>query len=221
MWFRLRAVLRRVLDGGARDQELSEELRAFVEHDAESKIRSGMTPEDARRAALIELGGAEQVKEHVREVAAGARWEGIFRDIRYAMRSLGQSPGFSCSVIGNLSLGLAATIVAFAFINGALLRPFPGVRDQDRLVTLGILEKTPFGSSAALTAMADYPDVFRVLRRGDDQSRRSGQLHRIRRGGDPASAAFPPGRLRLAELLRRARRPAGDRTDLRARGRPG
>ena len=166
MWCRLRAMLRRVLDGGARDAELSEELRAFVEHDAESKIRSGMTPEDARRAALIELGGAEQVKEHVREARAGARWESIFRDIRYAMRSLGQARGFSCSVIGNLSLGLAATIVAFAFINGALLRPFPGVRDQDRLVTLGILERTPFGSTLPLTAMADYPDVFRALREG-------------------------------------------------------
>ena len=166
MWCRLRAMLRRVLDGGARDEELSEELRAFVEHDAESKIRSGMTPEDARRAALIELGGAEQVKERVREAAAGARWESIFRDIRYAMRSLGQARGFSFSVIGSLSLGLAATIVAFAFINGALLRPFPGVRDQDRLVTLGILENTPFGSRLPLTAMADYPDVFRALREG-------------------------------------------------------
>jgi hypothetical protein len=130
-------MLRRLLDGGAGDAELNEELRAFVEHDADSKIQSGMTPEDARRAALIELGGAEQVKEHVREARAGARWEGIFRDFRYAMRSLGRAPGFSSSVIGSLSLGLAATTVAFAFINGALLRPFPGVRDQDRLVTLG------------------------------------------------------------------------------------
>ena len=119
-WSRLRAMLRRVLDGGASDGELSEELRAFVEQDAESKIRSGMTPEEARRAALIELGGAEQVKEHVREARAGARWEGVFRDLRYAMRSLGRAPGFSFSVIGNLSLGLAAMIVAFAFINGAL-----------------------------------------------------------------------------------------------------
>jgi hypothetical protein len=159
-------MLRQVLDGGARDEELSEELRAFVEHDAESKIRSGMTPEDARRTALIELGGAEQVKEHVREARAGARWESIFRDIRYAVRSLGRARGFSCSVIGNLSLGLAATIAAFAFLNGALLRPFPGVRDQDRLVTLGILERTPFGSTLPLTAMADYPGAFRALREG-------------------------------------------------------
>ena len=122
LWCRLRAVLRRVVNAGAKDAELNEELRAFVEHDAESKIRSGMTPEDARRSALIELGGAEQVKERVREARVGARWEGVFRDIRYAMRSLGRSPGFSSSVIGNLSLGLAAMIVAYAFINGVLGR---------------------------------------------------------------------------------------------------
>ena len=166
MWCRLQAMLRRVVDGGARDAELSEELRAFIEHDTESKIGSGLSPEDARRGALIELGGVEQVKERVREGRAGARWESVVRDIRYAMRSLAQARGFSCSVIGNLSLGLAATIVAFAFINGALLRPFPGVRDQDRLVTLGIVERTPFGSTLPLTAMADYPDVFRALREG-------------------------------------------------------
>ena len=166
MWFRLRAALRRVRQGDARDDELGEELRAFVEHDAESKIRSGMTVEEARRAALIELGGAEQVKERMRDARAGARWEGTFRDLRYAMRSLGRAPGFSSSVIGNLSLGLAATVVAFAFINGALLRPFPGVRDQDRLVTLGILEGTPLGPRVRTTALADYPDVFRTLGEG-------------------------------------------------------
>src|SRR5687768_10278598 len=99
-WSRLRAMLRRLVDGGAGDAELSEELRAFVEHDVELKIRSGMTPQQARRAALIELGGAEQVKEHVRDARAGARLEGIFRDVRYAMRSLGRSRGFSLSVIG-------------------------------------------------------------------------------------------------------------------------
>jgi predicted permease len=166
LWFRLRAMLRRVLDRGARDEELGEEIRTFVEHDTESKIRSGMTPEDARRAALIELGGAEQVKERVREDRAGARWESIFRDIRYAMRSLGQARGFSFSVIGSLSLGLAATIVAFAFINGALLRPFPGVRDQYRLVTLGILENSRLGPIPLRTALADYPAIFRALGEG-------------------------------------------------------
>ena len=166
-WSRLWAMLRRVVGRGAGDEELSEELRAFVEHDADAKIRSGMTPEDARRAALIELGGAEQVKEHVRDASAGARWEGIFRDIRYAMRSLGRAPGFSFSVIGNLSLGLAAMIVAFALVSGgSLRRPSPSIQDPDRLVEIGILETNPRGMSPAPTAMADYPNVARVLDEG-------------------------------------------------------
>src|SRR5688572_16741592 len=134
LWFRLWSMLRRLSGGGVRDEELSEEIRAYVELDTESKIRSGMTPEDARRAALIELGGAEQVKERVRENRAGAWFESIFRDIRYAMRSLRLARGFSFSVIASLSLGLAAAILALALINGLMLRPLPGVPDQDRLV---------------------------------------------------------------------------------------
>jgi len=164
-WFRLRAMLRRMLDGGASHEELSEEIRAFVEHDIESKIQAGMTPEDARRAALIELGRADQIKERVWENAAGARWESVFRDIRYAMRSLGQARAFSASVIGSLSLGLAATVMAFALIKGAVLpRPLPAVQDQDRLVTLGILDSfAPGRLSLRRTAWTDYPDVVRAL----------------------------------------------------------
>jgi putative ABC transport system permease protein len=160
-------MLRRLLDGGARDEELSEEIRAFVEHDAESKTRSGMSSEDARRAALIELGGAEQVKEHVREAAAGVRSELFLRDIRYAMRALVRAPGFSLSVIGNLSLGLAAMIVAFALINGSLHRPPPSIPNPDRLVQIGIRETARLPVEVeARTALADHPDVVRTLREG-------------------------------------------------------
>ena len=136
LWFRLRATLRRVLDGGAKDAELSEEIRAYVELDTESKIRSGMTPEDARRAAFIELGGAEQVKERVRENRAGAWFESILWDIRYALRSLGQAWGFSSSVIVSLSLGLAATILALAMINGQML-PLPNSSIRAAPIWLG------------------------------------------------------------------------------------
>ena len=156
-WSRLRAVWRRLLNRHDRDVELDEELRAFVELDAASNIRSGMTPDEARRAALVEIGGLEQVKEHVRDAQAGARLEGVVRDIRYALRSLRRSPAFSSSVIGNLSLGLAATVVAFAFINGTLLRRFPGVRDQGRLVMLDILDTTPIGSRLHPVAMNRLP----------------------------------------------------------------
>jgi len=163
LWIRLSAILRRLWDGSAKDEELSEEIRAYVEHDTESKIRSGMTQEDARREALIELGGAEQVKERVREERVGAHWESIFRDIRYAIRSLGQARGFSFSVIASLSLGLAAAILALALINGQMLRPLPGVRDQDRLVEVGILNLSGFGWGLRRTVRTDYPDVVRAL----------------------------------------------------------
>jgi predicted permease len=163
LWFRLWAMLRRLSGGSARDRELHDEIRAYVEHDTESKIRSGMTPEDARREALIELGGAEQVKELVREDRAGAQLESIFRDIRYALRSLGQARAFSSTVIGSLSLGLAAMILAFAMINGLMHRPLPGVQDQDRLVEVGILNLSGFGRGLRRTVWTDYPDVVRAL----------------------------------------------------------
>jgi predicted permease len=157
----LRALLRRTIDGDTPRDELDDEIRSFLEHDIDSKIQSGMTPAEALRAARLELGGSDQVKERVWESAAGARVEGVFRDIRYALRNLAQARGFAASVIGSLSLGLAATIIAFALINGALTpQRFPGVEDQDRLVTLGILQNV-FGRFAFRpTAWTDYPDII-------------------------------------------------------------
>jgi predicted permease len=156
-------MLRRLFDGGARDEELSEEIRAYVEHDTESKMRSGMTQEDARREALIELGGADQVQERVRENQAGAWIESIVRDIRYALRSLVQAWGFSSSVIASLSLGLAAMIVAFGLIHDMMSRPLPGVQDQDRLVEVGIQNRSVFGWGLRRTVWTDYADVVRAL----------------------------------------------------------
>jgi hypothetical protein len=149
-------MLRRVLDGGARDAELNEEIRAFVEHDTESKIRSGMTPEDARRAALIELGGAEQVKERVREVGAGARWEGLFRG--HPLRHPQSRSDTRVLVLGDRESqpGPGATIVAFAAHQRRVASSVSRCPDQDRLVTLGILESTPFGRPRLPpTALAD------------------------------------------------------------------
>jgi predicted permease len=165
---RLRALLRRLVDQDSPRDELDEELRSFLEHDIESRIRSGMSPDEARRAALAELGGADRVKERVWENAAGARWESAWRDLRYALRSLGQARAFSASVIGSLSLGLAATIMAFAMINGTLLpRPLPGVQYPERVVTLGILQEV-LGIDGRLfrlrrTTWSDYPDVVGSL----------------------------------------------------------
>jgi predicted permease len=164
--YRLRALARRLFRRDGIEQAIDRDLADYVERASAEKMRDGMSDSEARRAALIELGGAEQVKERVREGRAGAALESLARDIRYAMRSLGQARGFSLSVIASLALGLAATIVAFALINGALLRPFPGVQDQDRLVEIGIQIRSPFGWGLRRTVTTDYPEIVRALEEG-------------------------------------------------------
>jgi hypothetical protein len=164
--YRLRALARRLFRRDGIEQAIDRDLADYVERSSAEKMRDGMSEAEARRATLIELGGTQQVKERVREDRAGAIWESIFRDVRFAMRSLGRAPGFSASVIGSLSLGLAATIVAFALINGALLRPFPGVQDQERLVEVGVLINSPMGWGLRRTVSAEYPDVLRALEEG-------------------------------------------------------
>ena len=116
-------------------------------------------------------------------------------------------------MIGNLSLGLATMIVAFALINGgSLRRPSPSIQNPDRLVEIGILETNPRRMRAAPTAMAAYSDVVRVLDEGMPS------LEGLASFTESEVAVTLPqprslhGCLRLGELLRRARSPARDRT---------
>jgi len=76
------------------DRDLDDELRAFVELLTADKIKAGMTPDAARRAALIETGGVEQVKEEVRDVRPGVLIEAILQDVRHAARTLRKAPAF-------------------------------------------------------------------------------------------------------------------------------
>jgi hypothetical protein len=135
-WFRLRKFLCRLVASRAVDRALDEEIQSYIAHDIEARIRSGLSPAEARRLALADFGGVGQVKEQVRDTRAAAWLDGLCQDIRYATRTLAKAPGFSLSVVGSLSLGVAAMVATIAFVNGMFFRPFPGVADQERLVEI-------------------------------------------------------------------------------------
>ena len=106
---RVRSMIQRLRSRRAVEQDLDEELRSYYDIQMERRIRNGMTREEAARLTRLELGGAEQVKEKVRDERAGAAIEGIIRDVSYACRVLRKNPGFATVAILSLSLGSEQT----------------------------------------------------------------------------------------------------------------
>jgi predicted permease len=119
-----------------RSQEMDEELLAFQQASAQEKIRSGLSPHEAQRAARIEMGSIETVKHKVRSATWESTAEGIAHDIRISLRSLAKSPGFTAVAILSLALGIGGNTAIFTLIHQVLLRNLP-VRDPQQLVTFG------------------------------------------------------------------------------------
>ncbi len=128
---RLRALRR---SAGA-DRDLEDELRAYVDARAASYQRRGLAPAEAKRAALIEVGGVEQVKERVRDVRIGSAFEAAARDARYGARVLWQSPGYALVVIMTIALGIGVTAAIFSVVYAVLWRSLP-YPDAARIVVI-------------------------------------------------------------------------------------
>lgn len=149
-WFRKNAV----------DADLDEEVRSWVELQADEKIAAGVAPESARRATLAAIGGAENLKQQVREKRAGAALESIAQDLRFGIRQVTQSPAFGITVVATLALSIGIATTVFSVLYAMVIRPLP-YRDVSRIVAL---DTRSAGGGVEGPSYPEYEDWRRMSR---------------------------------------------------------
>jgi macrolide transport system ATP-binding/permease protein len=134
-----------------RDRAFDDELDSHLQMHIDDNLRAGMTPDAARRAAVLKLGGVESTRQAYRERSSVPFLEHLWQDLRFAVRQLTKTPGFTATAIITLALGIGAAVAIYAFVDAALVEPLP-YPQPTRLVN--VTETTPQIPRAALS----YPD---------------------------------------------------------------
>lgn len=124
----------------ARERELADELESHLQMHIDDNIRAGMSPQEARRVAMMKLGGVDQTKEAYRDRAGIPFLENAVQDLRFTLRQLRKNPAFTVTATMMVALGIGASVAIFAFVDAALIKPLP-YKDPSRL--LYVTETTP------------------------------------------------------------------------------
>ncbi|HEY2472555.1 MAG TPA: ABC transporter permease [Terracidiphilus sp.] len=129
-WLRLEGVFIR-----SKAIEFEDELESHIAMDVESGTQEGLSRDEARRQAMLRLGGAEQTRQAYRDRATLGPIESILQDVRFAMRQMRRAPGFTITAVLTLALGIGANTVIYTLVDSILLQPLPYAH-QDRLVRI-------------------------------------------------------------------------------------
>ena len=150
--------LRNLLHKERVERETDQELHFHLERQIAEHAAAGMSPEEARHAALLEFGGVEQFKEECREARGVKRIESLLADLRYGFCTLRRSPGFTIVSVLTLALGIGANSAIFSMVNALLLHPY-NFRNLDALVRVWEDRGIDEGYDARYIAPADAEDL--------------------------------------------------------------
>ena len=157
LWHRLRTLWRNLARKQRVEDDLNAEISSYQEMLVDERMRAGADPSLARHEALLELGGAAQIQEEVRDVRLGATLQIMGTELRQSLRGLRRNPGMTTMGILMLALGMGASTVVFSIFYAALVQPLP-FRDAGRVVEL-TETRTERGINQASFSEANFWDV--------------------------------------------------------------
>ena len=123
--------LKRFFSRPAADAELAQELEAHLQHEVDDNLARGMSKEEAQRRARVKLGSVRRVRETVWERNSLEWFETALRDLRYAVRTLSRTPGFTVTAVLVMALGIGANVALFTVVRSVLLKPLPFLNRTD------------------------------------------------------------------------------------------
>jgi predicted permease len=164
------------------EQDLEDEIRAHLELQIEENLRQGMSPDEARYQARRKFGGVEQVKESYRDRRSLSVVDSMLRNLRYALRMLRRSPGFTAVAVLTLALGIGANTAIFSMLEGVVLAPLP-YRDAERLVTVW---QSNSRAPRIFASVPDFQDWQRNARSFEQMVAIGGRARDLTNPGAPA-----------------------------------